>query len=75
MQAVAQMALLKMLLYCAALSSPGDILFEVRSLMWPGRSLNGTIFDIRSRHIYNRLLSLYPTLTCAWLVRFDAICH
>jgi hypothetical protein len=53
----------------------GDSLFEVRSLIWPDRSLNGTIFDIRSWRIYNRLVSLYSTFACAWFVTSDTICH
>ena len=39
--------------------------FEVRSLIWPDRSQDGTMLDVPPRPSYNRLVSLYGTLSCA----------
>ncbi len=42
------------------------IFFEVRSLIWPDRSQNGTMLDAhRPDQVTIRLVSLYGTLSCA----------
>jgi hypothetical protein len=38
--------------------SPGDIFFQVRSLIGPGRQNNGSMFDMPSRPTYKRASQL-----------------
>jgi hypothetical protein len=49
-----------------ALEKPlGDIFFQVRTLIGPGRKNNGSVFDLRSRPTHKQASQLLVTFTCA----------
>ena len=51
------------------------IFFEVRSLILPDRSQDGTMLDVPPWPSNNRLVSLYGTFSCAWSNTIDTGCH